>query len=134
LRPHGVDVLGLSPGLTTTPMIGRLEQSFNFGRIGMIQLRPEFVARQGLKQLGRRPSMVVGSQYKFFSMLTKRILSRAAGAWVFGTLIRIALNDQSKLDPAMEPRPTGPTALGPLRRNAPSRKDLKLVTPSDSQN
>lgn len=103
LGPYGVDVLGLSPGLTTTPMVGRLEQAISFNRIGMIQLRPETVAQQGLKQLGRRPSVVVGLQYKVFAMLTKRILSRAAGAWVFGTLIRMAFSDKSQLDPTIEP-------------------------------
>ena len=101
LRSYGVDVLGLSPGLTTTPMVGRLERAISFGRIGMVQLAPDYVARQGLKQLGRRPSVVVGLQYKFFALLTKRFLSRANGAWVFGTLMRIAFNDKSMLDPTI---------------------------------
>ena len=99
LRRHGVDVLGLSPGLTRTPMVGRLERSIRFGRIGMRQLRPEYVARVGLRQLGRRPSVVVGLQYKVFAMLTKRVLSRARGAWLFGTLIRLAFGDKTMLDP-----------------------------------
>ena len=49
LRPHGVDVLGLSPGLTTTPMVGRLRRAINFSRIGMLQLSPDRVARVALK-------------------------------------------------------------------------------------
>lgn len=102
LRPHGVDVLGLSPGLTQTPMVGRLEQSIRFGRVGMLKLRPDYVAKVGLKRLGRRPSVVVGGQYKFFAMLTKRVLSRAAGAWLFGTLIRIAIGDKRLLDPTLD--------------------------------
>ena len=106
LRPYKVDVLGLSPGLTTTPMVGRLEQAINFGRIGMLQLTPEYVAKQGLKELGRRPSSVVGLQYKIFALLTKHFLSRAAGAWVFGTLIRMAFRDTSQLDPTIDPEPT----------------------------
>ena len=102
LRPHGVEVLGLSPGLTTTPMVGRLEQAIRFSRVGMFQLRPDYVATVGLKQLGRRPSAVVGRQYQFFAMLTKRVLSRAAGAWLFGTLVRIAFADKSLLDCSIE--------------------------------
>lgn len=102
LRPHGVDVLGLSPGLTTTPMVGRLEQAIRFRRVGMFQLHPDYVAKVGLKQLGRRPSAVVGKQYQFFAMLTKRVLSRAVGAWLFGTLVRIAFADKSLLDSSIE--------------------------------
>ena len=94
LRPYGIDVLGLSPGLTRTPMVGRLEQSIRFGRVGMMKLLPDYVAKVGLKQLGKRPSVVVGLQYKVFAMLTKRFLSRAAGAWLFGTLMRIAFGDR----------------------------------------
>ena len=100
LRRHGVDVLGLSPGLTTTAMVGRLENDIRFGRIGMLQLRPQRVARAALGHLGRRPSVVVGMQYRFFGMLTKRILSRARGAWLFGTLFRFAFADKSLLDPS----------------------------------
>ena len=99
LRPYGVDVLGLSPGLTKTPMVGRLEESIRFGRIGMLQLRPERVANVGLRQLGRRPSVVAGWEYKFFAFVTKRLLTRAQGAWLFGTLIRIAFADKSLLNP-----------------------------------
>lgn len=101
LRSSGIDVLGLSPGLTQTPMVGRLEQSIRFGRVGMMKLRPDYVAKVGLKLLGRRPSGVVGRQYKLFAMLTKRVLSRAQGAWLFGTLIRIASGDMRWLDPTL---------------------------------
>ena len=99
LRPYGVDVLGLSPGLTKTAMVGRLEKTIRFGRIGMFQLRPKSVARTALRNLGSRPSVVVGLEYKFFAMLTKRILTRAQGAWLFGTLLQIAFSDKSLLDP-----------------------------------
>lgn len=102
LRSYGVDVIGLSPGLTKTPMVGRLEQTIRFGRIGMLQLRPDYVAKAGLRQLGRRPSAVVGAEYRFFAMLTKRILSRASGAWLFGTLMRVAFADKSLLDSSLD--------------------------------
>jgi len=105
LRPYGVDVLGLSPGLTRTPMVSRLEQAVRFGRIGMRQLDPGYVAKVGMDKLGRQPSAVVGKQYQFFAALTKRILSRAAGAWVFGTLFRAAFADKTLLDSTVEHTP-----------------------------
>ena len=84
-------------------MVGRLEQSIRFGRVGMMKLRPDYVAKVGLKRLGRRPSVVVGGQYKFFAMLTKRTSCPAlAGAWLFGTLIRIAIGDKTLLDPTLD--------------------------------
>jgi short-subunit dehydrogenase len=113
LRPHGVDVLGLSPGLTKTPMVGRLGHAIRFGRIGMMKLRPDYVAKVGLTKLGRRPSIVVGLQYKVFSILTKRILSRASGAWLFGRLFRFAFADKSLLDPARILTPEQRGALRP---------------------
>jgi short-subunit dehydrogenase len=103
LRPHGVDVLCLSPGLTKTPMVARLEQAIRFGRVGMMQLTPDYVVRVGLKHLGRRPSVVAGWQYKLFALITKLVLSRAAGAWLFGTLVRIAFVDKTLLDPTPVP-------------------------------
>ena len=98
MRPLGVDVLGLSPGLPQTSMVGRLERTIRFGRVGMMKLRPDYVAQVGLRHLGRRPSVIVGLQYKFFAMLTKRILSRARGAWLFGRLMRFAFGDKSLLN------------------------------------
>jgi short-subunit dehydrogenase len=103
LRPFGVDVLGLSPGLTRTDMVGRLEKAIRFGRIGMFPLHPKSVAKTALRNLGKRPSVVVGLEYKFFAMLTKRALTRAQGAWLFGTLLKIAFADKSLLDPTKYP-------------------------------
>lgn len=127
LRPYGVDVLGLSPGLTTTPMVGRLEQAIRFRRVGMFQLRPDHVAKIGLKQLGRRPSVVVGRQYRFFAMLTKRVLSRAAGAWLFGTLVRIAFADKSLLVPSDDGAGQIESDLA-SRNNKPSRSRSYVPT------
>ena len=60
---------------------------------------PDYVVKQGLKHLGRRPSVVVGKQYKFFAVLTKRVLSRATGAWLFGVLMQIAFSNRTLLGP-----------------------------------
>lgn len=129
LRPYGVDVLGLSPGLTTTPMVGRLEQAIRFSRVGMFQLRPDYVAKVGLKQLGRRPSTVVGKQYQFFAMLTKRVLSRARGAWLFGTLVRIAFADKSLLEPTQDEVTPSEIELAfrPQARSRNSNKNCALA-------
>lgn len=128
LRPSGIDVLGLSPGLTKTPMIGRLEQAIRFGRIGMLQLSADHVAKVGLKHLGRRPSVVVGWQYKFFALLTKRVLSRAAGAWLFGTLMRMAFADKTLLDARSNQLDSSPSATD-SRQDRPqaSKQNRTLV-------
>jgi short-subunit dehydrogenase len=99
LRPHGVDVLALSPGLTKTPMIGRLEESIHFNRIGMLKLTPNYVAGIGLNKLGLQPSVVPGLQNKVLAILMKRVLSRAQGAWLFGKLVRFAFVDKLLLSP-----------------------------------
>lgn len=99
LRSHGVDVLALSPGITKTPMIDRIEKSIHFHRIGLLKLKPDHVAKVGLKQLGRRPSVVPGLQNKILAFLMKRVLTRAQGAWLFGFLVRFAFIDKSMLDP-----------------------------------
>ena len=99
LRPHGVDVLALSPGLTKTPMIARLERAIHFHRIGMLKLTPDSVASVGLKQLGRRPSVVPGLQNKVLTLLMKRVLSRCQGAWLFGKLVCFAFVDKTLLNP-----------------------------------
>lgn len=124
LRRHGVDVLGLSPGLTTTAMVDRLGNDIRFGRIGMLRLHPRRVARAALSHLGRRPSAVVGVQYRFFGMLTKRILSRARGAWLFGTLFRFAFADKSLLDPNSGVREPAETAAAD-REPAEDRRDTR---------
>jgi len=133
LRPHGVDVLGLAPGLTKTPMAGRLGQAIRFSRVGMMQLSPHRVAQVGLQQLGRRPSVVVGLQYRFFAILTKRLLSRASGAWLFGTLMRIAFVDKALLDSRSRPTVRTLNSANPRGQDRFARAAKKCVFGGDRE-
>lgn len=99
LRPHGIDVLALSPGITKTPMMDRIEESIHFRRIGLIKSKPEKVAQVGLRQLGRRSSVAVGAQSKILAVLMKYALTRGMGAWLFGVLVRYAFIDKILLSP-----------------------------------
>ena len=99
LRSHGVDVLALSPGITKTPMMNRIEEAIRFRRIGLIKSKPESVAHLGLRKLGRRASVAVGLQTNILAILMKFALTRGMGAWLFGFLLRHAFVDKSLLNP-----------------------------------
>ena len=94
-------------------MVGRLEQNINFARIGLKKLTPEYVARIGLRNLGRRASVVTGLQYKFFNFLIKWLTPRSTGAWIFGSLMKIAFNDDAYLRPILEAE----VAVEPVKEN-----------------
>ncbi len=114
LKSQGVDVLALSPGITRTPMAGRLSSESNFASIGLRQLTPAYVARTGLRSLGYRASVVTGIQYKFFGFLTKWIMPRSASAWMFGKLMKYAF----KSDPTPSDVIPAPTLEKPERQTA----------------
>ncbi len=80
----------------------------------MMKLRPERVVKTAMRSLGKRPSVIAGTQYRFFAWLTKRVLSRAAGTWLFGFLMRRAFVDRSLLEPS-EPAPTRSTSISRTR-------------------
>lgn len=62
-------------------------------------------------------------------MLTKRILSRAAGAWLFGTLIRIASADKAMLDPTLDRgEPTPKARPAPDRSTRPVSNTALALT------
>ncbi len=111
LKPWGVDVLVLSPGVTRTPMAERLDTETSFARIGLRSLTPQYVVRTGLGNLGRRPAVIPGLQYKLIGFLTKWLLPRSTSAWMFGKAMRRAFrNDRitavpvDDADPAIRPK------------------------------
>ncbi|MGI9517361.1 MAG: SDR family NAD(P)-dependent oxidoreductase [Pirellulaceae bacterium] len=99
LKPLGVDVLALSPGITHTPMAERLNSDTNFASIGLRALSPRYVARVGLRNLGRRATVVPGIQYKAFGWMTKWLLPRSTSAWMFGKLMSRAFRNKSAMSP-----------------------------------
>jgi len=56
LRPHGIDVLGLAPGMTDTPLLAASRPDTR--RIAPMLVTPEAVAEQALSALGRAPICV----------------------------------------------------------------------------
>ena len=87
LKPRGVDVTVLSPGLTTTDMPANMP--LNFNKIPIFSQTPEQVARTGLKALGRQATVVSGLLNKFYAW-ENRLLPRHFPVALFGFLIKRA--------------------------------------------
>ncbi|MCJ8273195.1 MAG: SDR family NAD(P)-dependent oxidoreductase, partial [Psychrosphaera sp.] len=65
LKPLGIDVTVLSPGLTNTPMAANIPVDFN--KMPITKHAPEMVARVGLNALGRKATVVPGFINKFYA-------------------------------------------------------------------
>lgn len=89
LRPHGVDVLVVSPGLTDTPMPAQMP--VNFRKMPLTQHSPAKVARVGLNALGRKATVVPGLINKIFAF-ENRFMPRLWPTRLFGALTRNALH------------------------------------------
>ncbi len=87
MKPHGVDVTVLSPGLTDTDMPANMP--VNFSKIPIFKQHPEQVARIGIKALGRKATVVPGLLNKFYAW-ENRLLPRSFPVALFGFLIRHA--------------------------------------------
>ena len=87
LKPQGVDVTVLSPGLTDTAMPANMP--INFSRMPIYSQAPEDVARTGLNALGRKATVVSGLLNKFYAW-ENRFLPRSFPVALFGFLIRFA--------------------------------------------
>lgn len=87
LKPLGIDVTVLSPGMTRTPMTDNMP--VDFGKMPISQHAPEFVARVGLKALGRKASVVPGLLNKIYAW-ENRLIPRSWPVKLFGFLMRRA--------------------------------------------
>ena len=92
LKPQGVDVTVLSPGLTDTAMPANMP--INFSRMPVFKQRPEDVASTGLNALGRKATVVSGLLNKFYAW-ENRFLPRSFPVALFGFLIRFASKNES---------------------------------------
>ncbi|MCS6319356.1 MAG: SDR family NAD(P)-dependent oxidoreductase [Nitrospira sp.] len=88
LKPYGVDVLVLSPGLTNTEMTANM--AIDFSRLPMIPQKPQQVARVGLRALGKKATVVSGLMNKVLAW-ENRLMPRAAPVALLGFLIQRAL-------------------------------------------
>ncbi|MDH5668936.1 MAG: SDR family NAD(P)-dependent oxidoreductase, partial [Nitrospira sp.] len=88
LKPYGVDVLVLSPGLTSTEMTENMP--IDFSKLPLIPQQPAQVATVGLQSLGRKATVVSGLITKFMAW-ENRLMPRTTPVALLGFLIKRAL-------------------------------------------
>lgn len=93
MKKKGVDVLTLSPGLTATPFAEGLKM--NAALLPMIPQSPRRVARVGLRNLGRKMSVVSGLLNKFYAW-ENRLIPRSWPVHLFGFLIGNAMKSYQR--------------------------------------
>jgi uncharacterized protein len=71
LKPKGVDVSVLSPGLTNTPMVA--DNGMDWSKTPMKAMDPSLVAEKGLNGLGKRLLSVPGSKNKLMAWMAKHM-------------------------------------------------------------
>ena len=87
LKRRGVDVTVLSPGLTKTEMAAGIPMRWS--RLPMVAHDPKKVARVGLRNIGRSPSVIPGLLNRFYAF-QNRLLPRITPTKLFGFLLRRA--------------------------------------------
>jgi len=88
LKPLGIDVSVLSPGLTDTPMTQNMVVDFK--KVPITSHQPEVVARVGLNALGKKATVVPGFINKFYAW-ENRLIPRSWPVKLFGILIKRAM-------------------------------------------
>lgn len=71
LKPKGVDVSVLSPGLTNTPMVA--DNGVDWSKTPMTAMDPSIVAEVGLNGLGKRMLSVPGGKNKMMAWMAKHL-------------------------------------------------------------
>ncbi|MBE9554921.1 MAG: SDR family NAD(P)-dependent oxidoreductase [Proteobacteria bacterium] len=93
MKPSGVDVLVLSPGLTDTDMPAQMPVDFN--KMPITISSPEVVVRKALRALGRKPTIVPGFINKFYAW-ENRLIPRSWPVKLFGSLMKNAMDKKSR--------------------------------------
>jgi short-subunit dehydrogenase len=93
MKKSKIDVLTLSPGLTATPFAAGLK--LNPALLSMVPQSPKRVARTGLRNLGRKMSVVSGGLNKFYSW-ENRLIPRSWPVYLFGFLIGNAMKSYER--------------------------------------
>jgi short-subunit dehydrogenase len=75
-RHHGVDVLACCPGLVHTPTF-TTSGPVRRGRLVPAPMSPDRVAREALRALGRRPTVIPGWRNRWSAFAVTRLLPRA---------------------------------------------------------
>jgi short-subunit dehydrogenase len=90
LKPKGVDVLVLSPGLTATPFAS--DSGINWDQIGAPFMDADTTALIGLKALGRKSSVIPGLVNWLVILTRKYLFTRAFNINFFGRMIERAIS------------------------------------------
>lgn len=93
LKPFGVDVTVLSPGLTKTPMTENM--TVDFSKIPITSHSPDIVAKVGLKALGKKATVVPGLINKIYAW-ENRLIPRSWPVKLFGFLVKRARTTENK--------------------------------------
>ncbi len=93
LKPLGIDVTVLSPGMTKTPMTDNMSVDFN--RMPITQHAPEVVASVGLNALGKKATVVPGLINKIYAW-ENRFIPRSWPVKLFGFLVSRASTGDKK--------------------------------------
>ncbi|OUS29012.1 hypothetical protein A9Q99_10395 [Gammaproteobacteria bacterium 45_16_T64] len=96
LRPLGVDVTVLSPGLTKTPMVDNM--AIDFSKMPITTHDPAMVARVGLNALGKKATVVPGLINKIYAW-ENRLIPRSWPVKLFGFLLsRARTNSDAEIE------------------------------------
>jgi short-subunit dehydrogenase len=93
LKPLGIDVTVLSPGMTKTPMTDNMSVDFN--KMPITQHAPGVVASVGLNALGKKATVVPGLINKIYAW-ENRFIPRSWPVKLFGFLVRRASTGDKK--------------------------------------
>lgn len=89
LKPLGIDVTVLSPGLTDTAMPQNM--AIDFSKMPITSHQPDVVARIGLKALGKKATVVPGFINKIYAW-ENRLMPRSWPVNLFGMLVQRAMS------------------------------------------
>ena len=93
LRPLGIDVTVLSPGMTITPMTDKMPVDFN--KMPITRHTPDYVASVGLNALGNKATVVPGLINKIYAW-ENRFIPRSWPVKLFGFLVKRARTGDKK--------------------------------------
>lgn len=94
MKPHNVDVLVLSPGLTKTQMSENMP--INFNKVPMLTSTPAKVVKSALKALGHKATIVPGLLNKIYAW-ENRFIPRTFPVKLFGFLLKNAMPKTSRV-------------------------------------
>lgn len=84
LKPKGIDVLALNPGLTKTEMTS----SNDFSGMPMKLMNPAAVAKSAINALGKKTLVTPGFMNNMMNWMSKRIMSRKMNTKMFGGFMK----------------------------------------------